>query len=477
MTISDFDGAFFWPAIRTFVTNAGIEPISLGEPEDEVWRKIFAAAAAAGSPLSFGMTPGELMRAAYALAQGGGSVLPSPVYGDISVSRIGSAASAKDGDGSTGQTYTINADWTDVQWYRMALPSPYGLTAIPGATSLSYVAQAADEGYRLAARGKLAGVDVAAKALHVVYPQPVLLDNFEAGWEAPTGGGVLDLDGGRIRLTGTGTVNAQVVKADIGSFDPSTMGTVAYRVDAGMDEGRQTMLNHRVVLRRDGVDQFLANVTTTDLMYETPSPHLIGDLWGSYHVSEVPGLATPGVSSMGVYLRHAGNAPYVATAKYGPLLGKAGGRTTVVVGADDLKLSWYQNARPIMKARNLPYGLYIAAQLTQNSAFQSTAMIQEQYSEGADAYLNSTYNDDRSWYIGPDNLQTMAAWEASFQQNRDYAIANGMIRGNEHICYTHGQIEAYPNPGPLPSSRIVSTSVVSDGSDIVTVGGTLSTLR
>lgn len=76
MTISDFDGAFFWPAIRTFVANAGVEPISLGEPEDEVWRKIFAAAAAAGSPLSFGMTPCELMRAAYALAQGGGGEAP-----------------------------------------------------------------------------------------------------------------------------------------------------------------------------------------------------------------------------------------------------------------------------------------------------------------------------------------------------------------------------------------------------------------
>lgn len=72
MSLSDFDGAQFWPGIKQFVANAGVEPISVGEPEDEIWRKIFEAAAAVGSPLSLGMTPGELMRAAYAMSQGGG---------------------------------------------------------------------------------------------------------------------------------------------------------------------------------------------------------------------------------------------------------------------------------------------------------------------------------------------------------------------------------------------------------------------
>jgi hypothetical protein len=71
MTISDFDGAAFWPAIKQFVIDAGVEPISLGEPEDEVWRKIFEADALYGSTLSLGMTPGELMRAASALVAAG----------------------------------------------------------------------------------------------------------------------------------------------------------------------------------------------------------------------------------------------------------------------------------------------------------------------------------------------------------------------------------------------------------------------
>lgn len=71
MSTDDFTGRDFWSAMRQFVANAGIEPISLGEPEDERWQKILAASIAVGNPLSLGMTQGDLMRAAYALGQGG----------------------------------------------------------------------------------------------------------------------------------------------------------------------------------------------------------------------------------------------------------------------------------------------------------------------------------------------------------------------------------------------------------------------
>lgn len=78
MTISDFDGSRFWPAIKQFVIDMGVEPISLGEPEDEVWPKIFAAMAVNGTPLSFGMSEAEIKRTLNAaLAQGGGVAPPS----------------------------------------------------------------------------------------------------------------------------------------------------------------------------------------------------------------------------------------------------------------------------------------------------------------------------------------------------------------------------------------------------------------
>lgn len=404
-----------------------------------------------------------LVGAAAPIKGGGGSPsLPNPQYGLITATA----------DGSTGQTYTLNAAWTGVQWYRMALASPYGLTAISGATGSTYVAQVADEGYRLAAVGLDGANQKAAKSYHVVLAPPVLLESFDslAGWAA-SAGGVLELvtdgvDQGvkRLQLTSTGTANAQGTKADIGSFDPSTMGTIVFSADLGMDTARQGVQNHRVVLRRDGTDHYLINVTTTGTNYETPSPLHLGKLWGGYHVSEVSALATPGISTMGLYVRQAGAPPYSQVTKYDALLGRAGGRPIAIIGFDDNKLTQFTTAYPIMKERDLPFGWYLAGQLTQNSAFMSVAMLQEMYADGNDCYLDSTWNDDITSSLG-----TLAAAAASLQQNRDFAVANGMPRGNEHVCYTHGQIETNP-----PSNRVQVSAVTSDGSNVVTIGGTVT---
>ena len=376
----------------------------------------------------------------------------------------------KTADGSTGQTYSAPVGMTEIQWYREALPIARTKTAISGATASTYVAQAADEGYRLVARGMLDGVLTDAVAAMVVYPAPILLEGFEsaAGWTT-SGGGVIDVvtDGvdqgsSRVRLTSTGTANAQGTKASIGSFDPSTMGTIAYSVDLGWDECRQITQAARVVLKRDGVDQYVAGVTDAGLNFQTPSPLDIGKLWGSYHVSEVPGLVTPGTSAMGLYVRQAGQSPYSQETKYDALLGKAGGRPTVILGFDDNQISQYQNAFPVMQARDLQGIFYVPEQSTRNSAYMSTEMLQEMYAAGWDCGLDSTNDDSISSSKG-----TLAAWEASFQLNRDYAIANGMTRGNEHIAYTHGQYESNP-----PSDRVQISAVTATGSAVVTMAST-----
>lgn len=72
------------------------------------------------------------------VVSGGGTSIPTPVYGLMTATA----------DGSTGQTYTLNSSWTGVQWYRMQLAKPNAMTAISGATGLTYLAQAADGGYR-----------------------------------------------------------------------------------------------------------------------------------------------------------------------------------------------------------------------------------------------------------------------------------------------------------------------------------------
>lgn len=390
---------------------------------------------------------------------GGGSDMPA-IYG-ITASE----------DGSTGQTYSLPAGvWSGVQWYRQQLAAPFTETAIAGANGATYVAQVADEGFRLVARGTRNGIPAAFKSFHVVYEPPVLLEGFEslAGWVASNGGQIdlatdsPDYGASRLRLTSTGTASAQATKASIGSFDPSTMGTIAYSADLGMDAARQSTQNHRVVLQRDGVDQYVSGVTNTGTNYETPSPLHMGKLWGSYHVSEVPGLAAPGVSNMGLYVRQSGTGPYSQETKYDALLGRAGGRTTFILGLDDNKLTQFTNAWPILKARGIPFGWYLAHQLTQNSAFMSVEMLQEMYADGNDCYLDSTHDDNISSSFG-----TLDAWEASFLQNRAFAQAHGMTRGNEHICYTHGQIETNP-----PSARVNVSAVTANGTAAVAMTST-----
>lgn len=383
--------------------------------------------------------------------------IPTPVYGLMTTTA----------DGSTGQTYTLNAAWTDVKWYRMQLAKPNAVTAISGATGLTYVAQAADEGYRLVAVGTDAGVQKASKAFHVVLPPPLILEPFEslAGW-TPTNGAQLALATDkpaygekRLQLTSTGQNNAFASK-DIGSFDPSLLGTIAYLGDLGMDEARASG-GVRISLKRAGTEFFGDGLATLGSTYETPAPYQMGRLWGAYHVSEIAGLAAPGASAMGLIVGPSGNPPNSQETKYDALLGKAGGRPTVILGFDDNELTQYQVAFPIMRERGLRGIFYVPAQLTQNNARMSVAMLKEMYAAGWDCGLDSTHNDDISSSFG-----TMAAWEASFQQNRDFAIANGMPRGNEHICYTHGQIENNP-----PSNRVLATTVTSDGTDVLSVSG------
>lgn len=394
----------------------------------------------------------------------GGGTPPAPVATAV----YGITATA---DGSTGQTYSLPpGTWTGVQWYRQQLATPYVETIIPGATGTSYVAQAADQGFRLVARGTRNGSAAAFKSYHVVYEPPVVLENFQSltGWAA-TNGGLIDLvtdspdiGSNRLRLTSTGTVNAQATKANIGSFDPSTMGTIAYSADLGMDAARQSTQNHRVVLQRGGVDQYLANVTNTGTNFETPSPLHIGKLWGGYHVSEVAGLATPGVSNMGLYVRQSGQGPYSQETKYGALLGKAGGRATFVPTFDDNKVSVWDFVFPLFQSLDFVGTIYNVGSTSQNPAALNISKILQLYAANWDVGLDSTYNDDITSSFG-----TLAAAGASLNQNRDLAILNGITRGNEHGAWTGGQIETNP-----PSARVNVASVTSNGTTVVTMSST-----
>jgi hypothetical protein len=395
-------------------------------------------------------------------AGGGGTppvVLDPLTYGFVTASK----------DGSTGQTYTLNAAWTGIQWYRRGLASPYAETLIAGATSTTYVAQAADEGYRLIVRGISGGQPVASKAYGVVLPPPVLLENFESltGWAASIGATLsLATDSpafgtNRLQVAATGTNLATATKADIGSYDTSTLGTIVALGDLGMDAGHPGGVS--VTLRKLGADQSGLSFGT---VYETPTPVAIGKLWGALHVSEDATLSTPGGGTVGVKVTNNAQIPYAKAVKFDALLGKAGGRPTVIFSFDDNKITQYTFAYPLMKSLGLVFGINNVRTTSSNPSALNLPKLIEMYADGCDVMLDSTDNDDLTASYG-----TMALAGASWQRGKDYVVANGLTRGNEHGCWTGGQIEDFPNPGNLPSNRILATAVTSDGSNVLNIAG------
>lgn len=370
-------------------------------------------------------------------------------------------------DGSSGQTYTLNAAWTGIQWYRMSLGNPSTFTAISGATGTTYVSQKADEGYRLAVTGTESGASKAVKSYHVVLPPPVILEDFEnaADWTVANAG-VLSVATDtpaygtkRLQLVGTGTANPAATKAAIGSYDTSTLGTIVGLIDLSMDAGHPGGAS--ITMRKSGADQASLNFGT---LYETPTPLAIGKLWGALHVSENPALAAPGGASVGVKVTNNGQIPFAKTTKFDALLARAGGRPTVNINFDDNKITQYTVAYPLLKSLGLTADLNNVGSTSSNPAAFNLPRIKEVYADGWDVGLDSTYNDNITASFG-----TLAAAGASLQQNRDYAVSNGLTRGNEHGCWTGGQIEDFPNPGNLPSNRILASSVTSDGSNVLTI--------
>lgn len=390
---------------------------------------------------------------------------PSPSFGAMSRTK----------DGSTGQTYTLVGAWTDVQWYRRQLAYPNLETPIVGATGATYVAQSGDENYLLVGRGKLNGVEAAAKAYGPVLPPPILLEGFDSitGWTTSGGAQIATVTDnvvhgtGRLQLTGTGTVSPQATKSLIWTGDTSTLGTIAFSVDVGLDAPKMTVQNFRVVLNRDGADQYVAGVTALATSWITV-PLTMGKNWGAYNVSQVPGLASAGSGPVGLYVRQSGNIPYATVSKYDALLGRAGGRTTVILSFDDNAASQYSIAFPLMQARDIQGCFALTKNLVGLTGYMTLAQLQTLYAAGWDACLDSTHNDNQSISFG-----TMAAWEASFQQNRDYAVAVGMTRGNEHVIMTHGQTE-YVDANGVPTPHYPKASVTFNGTNIATMASTAS---
>lgn len=377
-------------------------------------------------------------------------------------------------DGSTGQTYTAPATMTGIQWYREVLTIDRTKTLIGGATASTYIAQAADEGYRLVARGMVDAVEQDAVAIHVVLPVPILLDGFTstAGWTA-TAGAALSIvtddpvEGTtRMLMRGTGTASAKAVKTTMITADATATGIWAFHIDLNPDPEIQSVQNARVAPVVGGTEYYLANVTTINgATYQTPSTLWLDGTWSSFNISEVATIPA-GSATIGAALTHSGQSPNIAPLKYDALMYRSGGRPTVVINFDDIYQSLFDVGFPIMEARGIKSSLAVAQDyIGAGSPRMTQANIQTMYDAGHDIIANGTKGD------GPmTSMASVAAALAELADQEAYFLSLGWTRGRGQLVYPNG---SYQIPGTkiLPAGNVTST-----GTAVVTMGSTTGIL-
>lgn len=372
-------------------------------------------------------------------------------------------------DGSVGQTYSVSSDLTGVQWFREALTVDRTRTPIDGASGTTYVAQSADVGSRIVARGKLPDADVDARALAVVLPLPVILASFDDVSEMTIGNEAIASNiatgqvqgNGRILLQGTGSNRGgpSIGKSDIGTHDPSTFGTIVQHFDVGFDPNYTTSSSIGLGFSRGGT-AYTAQPNFIGPLYQTPQPLFYGSMWASRHVSEFGSLSTIGPGSLGFETAVVSQAPNAQKIVVDALIARAGGRPTIILGFDDMIDNQYTVAFPYMRQRNMKGGIHLIPNRFDAAARLKLAEFKEMYAAGWDCYLNATSDDGAIT-----NQPSVAVAIRSLNEIRAFAVANGFPRGNDFIAFPNGVYQT-------TTARILVFTVRTNGTKIATMNST-----
>lgn len=382
------------------------------------------------------------------------------------------------GDGSTGQTYTAPAGMTSIQgWYRESLTHDAAQTLVVGAAGSSIVSQVSDENFRLVVRGVMNGVLTDAVSLNVVVPPPFLIESFDdpANFTL-SGGATLTADAvdkaqgaASLLMSATGTASAKIQKNNSIIAAPADFGVIACMADLGQDPERQSVQNLRMSLVYNGTEQYLANITTLGVTYQTPSTQFIGKYWNSYHVSEVPALASAASGTVGVAITHSGSTPNAAAIKLDAMVARSGGRPTLILDLDDLKVTQIATLFPYAQQRGVHFSVNVVKNYVDlDNTRLSLADLWTLYNAGNDMCCNGSIDD------GPmTGKASVAAAIAELDECRLYLQGLGMNRGEawRHFVYPNGTYQV-PGAKILPSGNVTST-----GSAVVTLGSTVNIVQ
>jgi hypothetical protein len=271
-------------------------------------------------------------------------------------------------------------------------------------------------------------------------PTPRLLEGFEdtSNWALTAGAPTLTVDtnrkvqgAGALQVAATGATAPQTTKANIGTLDPSAMGTIAFYVDLGLDPAEQTLTSIAVQLGQGGTYQNTAGINGMSGVNNAT----LGGYWVAYHVSELPGLAALGLAQTGARVSTGHASPYVQKPAIDCLMSNAAGRAFAVITFDDVRSGQFDTAFPILAAAGGKASCYVPTALVGGPDNRMTlANIKALDAALWDMALDGT-NDDTVITT----RATRSAWIAELLAMQQWLVDNGLNpRAKNHICWPNG---------------------------------------
>lgn len=387
------------------------------------------------------------------------------------------AAIAVTKDGSVGQTYSTTLT-APIQWYRKNLVSGQ-LTAISGATSATYVTQAADSGYRLVVTGKSGGKLHRASALQVVLTVPIMLHAFNdttayaasagnLGFASDTTTHVQGASGLQVQETGASNRLLTTIGSltSLGINSTSGLGVIALYVDT------KSPISAYYQVTGGRLDQTTGNPASTNEIVQQDLHAFSGGRWAGIQASESAGIAADDpTQSWRFSVEHTTSfaSPYRSSKTYDALMAKAGGRPTVVIGFDDGIVGQYSRALPEMQARNIRGTWYLPTDIIDANAVgrMSWSQTAEIYAAGMDMQVDGTPND-----VAMTTLANPAAAISELKRGAARVVQMLGCTSPTHFCYPNGL--TFLNPKNPTTSGVYAdwayrTTATSDGSNVVVV--------
>jgi Predicted xylanase/chitin deacetylase len=439
-----------------------------------------AAAIAADAVQSIVVREADATRAVeYQVRLTGAPAIPAPV----AVRSFGTVTTTK--DASTGQTYTAPAGMTDPQWCREALTSDRTKTLIAGATAATYVAQAADENYRLGVQGMVDGVLTFAVAIPDVRPAPIVLMGAQtvAGWT--TNGGALADDtvikyrgNQSVKLTLAGTAGATMTAPATGITDvPVNLGVITsfFRGPTDwVDSLTFTSFDTRIGVGGTYYGQsnkvWNGSAVSADVTGPTGLATSIkngGWRAHAFNVNEVDTLkdfATPQVIQARAVV--GAQNPYNASMNFGGALAKSGGRPSLVLTADD-SYNNLDKLHPILEQYQIRLTLFVAPNYVGNATALSYEQMRWMKSTGLYEFQCNGKMDDTTSMISMATVdEAVTSLATGLLGVRQKVISEGLNPNPLALCYPFGSV------GNVPPTVAFTNVSKTSGSNIVTVSST-----